>query len=82
MVNEERPITNKMEAMKELLNNEEIQRMWMRMHTPWIRTERKVGRNEICPFCDSGKKYKDCECYKKKDVAKFRLDNKHTKGWN
>jgi hypothetical protein len=25
-----------------------------------VRTERKIGRNEICPKCDSGKKYKHC----------------------
>jgi len=25
-----------------------------------IRTEPKIGRNEICPKCDSGKKYKKC----------------------
>lgn len=81
MVNEERPIESKMEAMKELLNNEDIQRMWMKMHTPWILSRPKVGRNQICPYCDSGKKYKNCECYQKKDIAKYRLDNKHTKGW-
>lgn len=28
------------------------------------RTEPKIGRNEICPKCDSGKKYKNC-CLKK-----------------
>lgn len=28
-------------------------------HTPFVRTERKVGRNEPCP-CGSGKKYKLC----------------------
>lgn len=28
-------------------------------HTPFVRTERKVGRNEPCP-CGSGKKYKSC----------------------
>ena len=27
-------------------------------NTPTI--SKKVGRNEICPFCDSGKKYKNC----------------------
>ena len=77
MVNEERQ--QKIEAMQELLENEDIKRMWLKMHTPWIHTDRKVGRNEICPFCDSGKKYKHCECYKKKDIAKFKLDYKHTK---
>ncbi|TQV79432.1 preprotein translocase subunit SecA [Exilibacterium tricleocarpae] len=28
-------------------------------HTPFVREERKVGRNEPCP-CGSGKKYKQC----------------------
>jgi preprotein translocase subunit SecA len=28
-------------------------------HTPFVRSERKVGRNEPCP-CGSGKKYKHC----------------------
>jgi preprotein translocase subunit SecA len=28
-------------------------------HTPFVRQERKVGRNEPCP-CGSGKKYKQC----------------------
>src|SRR5690606_7334004 len=28
-------------------------------HTPFVRTERKVGRNEPCP-CGSGRKYKQC----------------------
>ena len=27
--------------------------------TPFVRDERKVGRNEPCP-CDSGKKFKQC----------------------
>jgi preprotein translocase subunit SecA len=28
-------------------------------HTPFVRQEKKVGRNEPCP-CGSGKKYKQC----------------------
>ncbi len=28
-------------------------------HTPYVREEKKVGRNEPCP-CGSGKKYKQC----------------------
>ena len=28
-------------------------------NTPFVRRERKVGRNEPCP-CGSGKKYKSC----------------------
>lgn len=79
MVNEERPIANKIEAMKELLSNEDIQKMWMKMHTPWVRRRKKVGRNEVCPFCNSGLKYKQCECYTKRFENKYALDEKHTK---
>ena len=28
-------------------------------HTPFVRDQKKVGRNEVCP-CGSGKKYKHC----------------------
>jgi len=28
-------------------------------HTPFVRGQRKIGRNEPCP-CGSGKKYKQC----------------------
>lgn len=52
-------------------NNERLQQhirewkeMYTKMHTPFKREYRKVGRNEICPFCDSGLKFKHCECYK------------------
>jgi uncharacterized protein YecA (UPF0149 family) len=41
----------------------EWQEMYAKMHTPFKREYRKVGRNEICPFCDSGLKFKHCECY-------------------
>ena len=40
----------------------EWQKMYIKMHTPFKRQYRKVGRNEICPFCDSGLKFKQCEC--------------------
>jgi uncharacterized protein YecA (UPF0149 family) len=69
-----------LEGIKGILSNEDFGRMWMKMHTPWVRRSRKIGRNELCP-CGSGKKYKYCECYKKKDVNKYTLDEKHTKGW-
>lgn len=71
----------KLEAMKELLTNEDIQKMWLKMHTPWVLTHKKVHRNDTCPFCDSGKKYKDCTCYQIKDNNKYKLDYKHTMGW-
>ncbi len=43
----------------------EWQEMYVKMHTPFKREYRKVGRNEICPFCDSGLKFKHCECSQK-----------------
>ena len=42
----------------------EWQEMYTKMHTPFKREYHKVGRNEICPYCDSGLKFKKCECYK------------------
>lgn len=69
-----------LEGIKGILSNEDFGRMWMKMHTPWVRRSRKIGRNELCP-CGSGKKYKNCKCYEKKDVSKYTLDEKHTKGW-
>lgn len=41
----------------------EFERIYRKMHTPWHRRYRKISRNEVCPFCDSGKKFKNCECY-------------------
>ena len=41
----------------------EWKEMYTKKHTPFKREYRKVGRNEICPFCDSGLKFKHCECF-------------------
>lgn len=49
--------------INELLANEDLARMWKKLHTPLLRTN-KVGRNDICPYCNSEKKFKNCECYK------------------
>jgi len=68
-------------AIKQVFEDKAFQNKWMQMHTPWIRTFRKVRRNEICPFCDSGKKYKNCECFVRAERNKYKLDTKHTKGW-
>lgn len=70
----------KLEGLKGILENEDFGRMWMKMHTPWVRRTKKVGRNEPCP-CGSGKKFKNCECYAKRFTAMYTLDEKHTKGW-
>ena len=32
-------------------------------HTPRVLVK-EPGRNDICPYCNSGKKFKNCECYK------------------
>lgn len=52
-----------LDAIRKLMANEDIARMWKKLHTPLVRTD-KVGRNDICPYCNSGKKFKNCECYK------------------
>ena len=58
-------IKEKQELINTLFNeNEDLQRMWYKLHTTLVRNKKKVGRNEICPFCNSGKKFKNCECYK------------------
>ena len=51
--------------LKSITDNPDFQRMYAKMHTPWHRRADKVRRNDICPFCDSGKKFKNCECYEK-----------------
>ena len=58
-------IKEKQELINTLFNeNEDMKRMWYKLHTPLVRNKKKVRRNEICPFCNSGKKFKNCECYK------------------
>lgn len=65
--------------IKKAFQDADFKKMWMQMHTPWLRKNKKVRRNEVCPFCNSGLKYKQCECYEhRKD---YILDVKHTKGW-
>lgn len=55
------------ETMLELMNNEDFKNMWVKMHTPYRNklrlTGHKIGKNDICPFCTSGKKFKKCTCY-------------------
>lgn len=58
-------MNNAKEDLKTLMENPDFQKMWAKMHTPWHRRSNKIGRNEICPFCNSGKKFKNCECYEK-----------------
>lgn len=62
--------------LQELIESEEFQRMYAKMHTPWVRRYKKVGRNEICPFCNSGKKYKNCECSKSaEEIPEYTLNS-------
>lgn len=53
-----------------LMADEEFKKMWLKMHTPRISNTKifghSVGRNDICPYCSSGKKFKKCECYTQK----------------
>lgn len=62
---------------EEMFQDEEFRNMWIKMHTPWkskIRTGthgHKTGRNEICPYCTSGKKFKKCECYERYKADPF-----------
>lgn len=51
--------------LKAVMDSPEFQRMYAKMHTPWHRRSKKLNRNSICPFCNSGKKFKNCECYEK-----------------
>ena len=55
----ETPTQAEMQMQRQI---KEWQEMYVKMHTPFKREYRKVGRNEICPFCDSGLKFKHCEC--------------------
>lgn len=52
-------------SIEAMFGDDEFAKMWRKMHTPVTRPRKKVGRNEICPYCNSGKKFKNCECYKK-----------------
>lgn len=49
---------------------------FIKSHTPWRRIEKKVGRNDICPYCNSGLKFKNCECFNKKMFEpKYTINN-------
>lgn len=53
----------KNESMEKLLHDETFARVFMKLHTP-LNATRLPGRNDICPYCHSGKKFKNCACYK------------------
>ena len=49
-----------------LINNvgkEDFEKMYARMHTPWINKYKNIRPNDLCP-CGSGKKFKRCCMYK------------------
>lgn len=61
---------------EDLARIEEFQKEFLRAHTPWIRRYRRVSRNEVCPFCGSGKKFKNCKCYEQvKNVPIYTLQH-------
>jgi uncharacterized protein YecA (UPF0149 family) len=55
----------KSEALESAITNnqtkklEELAKAYRISHTPLVRENKKIGRNEPCP-CGSGKKYKNC----------------------
>ena len=51
------------EKVNDMLHDENFARVFMKIHTP-LNATKLPGRNDICPYCDSGKKFKNCECYK------------------
>lgn len=57
-------VNKDLEGLKSITDNPDFKAMYQKMHTPWHRRFRKIGPNEICPFCDSGKKFKKCDCKK------------------
>ena len=61
MENEVKQLTGE-DIKQQLMNDPAFIKSIIMGHTPRKRLH-KVGRNEICPFCDSGKKFKNCECY-------------------
>lgn len=48
--------------------------IYRKMHTPWKRIDNKVNRNSICPFCNSGLKFKNCKCYKERNNIKYTIN--------
>ena len=50
-----------------------FQQMWHQAHTPWVRINEKIGRNDPCP-CGSGKKYKSCCLGKETHVYRLKDD--------
>ena len=55
---------------------EDFKRMWIKTHTPIIKRLDPPGRNEICPYCNSGLKFKKCECYQQYGEAVYEYDYK------
>jgi len=59
-------VTNQEDKKQNLINtmtsDEDFMRNFMKLHTPLNATP-LPGRNDICPFCDSGLKFKKCKCF-------------------
>ena len=50
-----------------------FQQIWHQSHTPWMRINKKIGRNDPCP-CGSGKKYKNCCLGKEEHIYRLKDD--------
>lgn len=55
-------IKDENELVQKAKNDQDFARVFMKLHTP-LRVTELPSRNDICPFCDSRKKFKKCECY-------------------
>ena len=58
---------------------ERFHQMWVKTHTPIVKVLAPPGRNEICPYCNSGKKFKNCQCFKDYGEAVYEYDYTRTK---
>lgn len=53
------------------LGKEEFNKMYAKMHTPWINKYKSIRPNDPCP-CGSGKKFKNC--------CRDKITDKYIKG--
>lgn len=59
------------EALRSIIDNDDFRAMWKKMHTPITNTIKGIGRNDVCPFCDSGLKFKKCACYEGQKAEQY-----------
>ena len=77
-ITENQKLEDTTEGQASAITEEDIRKMWAKLHTPIKCVTRMPGRNEICPFCNSGKKFKNCTCYKERENI-YEYDYSKTK---